>query len=163
MNDVEDLDYPNNFTLPVLSNGTWSATTTGSPNDAEMSVKLVEQNFPTTFSYIGEKDGRNYPVPTQRFTRLLFRMYSDQAGLVMLWWFKNPGDIEPQYLQLPHGGLHTCGGGLANLRANLKSDPATGQPGQRRGIRLDAPREKYGNNVRFDWVRLVPEPLRPYR
>ncbi|HEY0070011.1 MAG TPA: S-layer homology domain-containing protein, partial [Chloroflexia bacterium] len=163
MNDVEDLDYPNNFTLPILSNGIWSATTTGSPTDAEMSVKLVEQNFPTTFSYIGEKDGRNYPVPTQRFTRILFRMYSDQAGLVMLWWFKNPGDSAPcNNFNCHMADFIRAEAGWHIYEADLNSDPANwGNLGSVAGIRLDAPREKYGNNVRFDWVRLVPNTSTP--
>ncbi len=163
MNNIEDLDYPHNFGVPTVGNGIWSSTTTGSAGDPEMSVKLVEQNFATTFSYIGEKDGRNYPVPTQRFTRLLFRMYSDQAGTMMLWWFKNPGDQAP----CNNGNCHlkdfiTVQQGWHIYEANLNAEPQNwANLGTVAGIRMDAPWNKYGNNVKFDWVRMAPDTSTP--
>lgn len=161
MNNPDDLDFPHNFTLPVLSNGIWSATTTGSAGNPEMFVKLVEQKFARTISYIGERDGANYPVATQRFTRLQFRMYSDQAGQTMLWWYKNPGDPAPcANCSLP--SFITVQAGWHMYDVNLNADPARwGNLGSVAGIRLDAPWNKYNNNVKFDWVRLVPDTSTP--
>lgn len=163
MNNIEDLDYPRNFTQPSLGGGIWSATTTGSNTDQEMFVKLVEQNFATTFSYIGERDGRNYPVSTQRFTRIMFRMYTDQAGPITLWWFKSPGDTAPcNNFDCRLKQAIDAQPGWHIYEATLNGDPADwANLGTVAGIRMDAPREKYNNNVKFDWIRLVPDTSTP--
>ncbi|HET6313534.1 MAG TPA: S-layer homology domain-containing protein [Chloroflexia bacterium] len=163
MNNIEDLDYPRNFTQPSLGGGIWSATTTGSNTDQEMFVKLVEQNFATTFSYIGERDGRNYPVSTQRFTRIMFRMYTDQAGPITLWWFKSPGDTAPcNNFDCRLKQAIDAQSGWHIYEATLNGDPADwANLGTVAGIRMDAPREKYNNNVKFDWIRLVPDTSTP--
>lgn len=161
MSNPDDLDFPYNFTAPAISNGIWSATTTGSGSDPQMFVKLVEQNFPGTFSYIGEKDGRNYPVSTQRFTRIMFRMYSDKPGQVMLWWHKNPGDPAP-CSNCNLTDFIAAQAGWHIYEANLNADPSRwANLGTIAGMRLDAPWNQYGNNVRFDWVRLVPNTSSP--
>ncbi|MEA2575694.1 MAG: hypothetical protein QOH93_2992 [Chloroflexia bacterium] len=162
MNNPEDIDYPHNFSAPSVSNGIWSATTTGSPSDSEMSLKLLEQNFATTASYIGEKDGRNYPIPTQRFTRLIFRMYSDVAGRMILWYYKNPGDSAPCNNSNCHSDWISAEAGWHIYETNLNINPANwANLGTVAGIRFDAPNNQFNNNIKFDWVRITPDTSTP--
>jgi hypothetical protein len=153
MNNLEDLDQPYDYTQAQVSNGVWSATTriaTGA------TAFLQYQNYPNGYSYIGEKDGPNYPVDSNRFSRLWLRMNTAQAGQSLLWFFhhldytsagnSNFFQVQPGWhiysIDLRLGG----GGGNGNWI----------QSGPYEGLRLDAPWGANNNLVQYDWIRLTP-------
>lgn len=160
MNNIEDIDMPLRFTAPTVSNGIWSATTTGSAQNAEQEVFFQYQNMQDVYNYVGEKSGANYPIQTGRYTHLRFRMYAQSAGpgaQTMVYWFLHPGDPAPcGDCSLPtfihvEPGWHI-------YDVNLNAEPARwAQKGSVAGLRLDAPWNAFGNNIQFDWARLTPD------
>jgi hypothetical protein len=153
MNNIEDIDFPYNFTLPTVSGGVWNAVAT---SGQASSIWLQYQNFDVTYSYLGEKDGVNYPINTGRFTHLRLRMYAEQGGQTVLWWFRTHAansagnstflQVQPGWhiydLDLPAGGPGSNGNW-------------TGE-GSIAGLRLDAPWFTTNNDIQFDWARLTP-------
>lgn len=169
MNNIEDLDAPFNFTVPTISGGIWSATTTGSPQSPQQSVMLQYQNFAPNdvYNYIGEKSGVNYPIDTTRFTRLRFRMYIEQAPSsgsqpgFMLWWYLRPGDSAP-CSNCNLAAFVPAVAGWHTYDVNLDSDPARwSAKGSVAGLRFDMPMNVFNNNIKFDWIRLTPASSAP--
>ncbi len=160
MNNLEDVDMPLRFTAPTVSDGIWSATTTGSAQNPEMEVFFQYQNMEGVYNYLGEKSGGNYPIQTSRYTHLRFRMYADSAGpnaQTMVWWFLRPGDAAPCSDCNLASFVHVEAGWHI-YDVNLNQDPARwAQKGSVAGLRLDAPWNAYGNNIKFDWARLTPD------
>jgi hypothetical protein len=154
MNSLEDLSMAHDFTQPQVSNGVWSAVTRSSNGG---SVNLQYQNFANSYSYIGEKDGRNYPLDPNRYSRLWIRMNTAQAGNSILWgfpyltyqrsWNSNFFQVQPGWhiysVDLRLGGS----GGTGNW--------TTGGPYE--GLRLDAPWGANNNLVQYDWIRITPD------
>src|SRR5947207_4530528 len=154
MNNLEDLDIPYNYTQAQVSNGVWSATTRSATG---ASIMLQYQNWPNAYSYVGEEDGRNYPVDANRFSRLWVRMNTQQAGQTLLWFFhhldynaagnSNFFQVQPGWhiysIDLRLGG----GGGNGNWT----------QSGPYEGLRFDAPWNTNNNLVQYDWIRLTPD------
>ncbi len=60
MNQLDDLHWPHDFGPAQVGGGIWSATTTSSNGG---SIQLQYQNFDNGYSYMGEKDGRNWLSP----------------------------------------------------------------------------------------------------
>ncbi len=85
MNNVEDIDFPANYTVPQVANGVWSATTTSTSGAYAL---LQYQNFSNSYSYLGEKDGVNYPISTSRFTHLMMRVNVSIAGSGVIDWYR---------------------------------------------------------------------------
>lgn len=164
MNNIEDVNFPHNFTLPSVGNGIWSVTTTGSPQDPEMSMFLQYQNIAGVYNYMGEKTGANYPISTNRFTHLRFRMYAESAGPdahTMVWWFLNGGDPAP-CSNCNLAGFIPIEPGWHIYDVNLNADPARwAGKGSVAGLRLDAPWNAYNNNIKLDWARLTPDTSAP--
>ena len=154
MNNLEDLDIPYNYSQAQVSNGVWSATTRSATGASTM---LQYQSWANAYSYVGEKDGRNYPVDSNRFSRLWVRMNTAQAGQTLLWFFhhldynaagnSNFFQVQPGWhiysIDLRLGG----GGGNGNWTAS----------GPYEGLRLDAPWNTNNNLVQYDWIRLTPD------
>jgi hypothetical protein len=155
MNQLDDLDWHHGFSAPVLSNGIWNATTR--PGEWGASVHLQHQSFDNTYSYVGEQDGVNNPIDSNRFSRLWVRMYAQQPGNSVAWAFRryeyqsaaNSNVIQAQVgwhiysIDLRQGG----GGGSGTWTQN----------GPYGGLRFDPPYAGGNNNVQIDWARLTPD------
>jgi hypothetical protein len=160
MNNLDDLDWPHDFTPAGISNGIWSANTMTTNGGT---VMLQNQSFTNAYSYVGEKNGVNYPIDSNRFNRLWVRMYVAQGGPSAAWFFRryehspagnsNIFDLQPGWhiysMDLRAGG----GGGTGTWTQN----------GPYGGIRFDAPWGANNNPVQFDWVRLTPDNGEPVR
>ncbi len=158
MKNPEDIRWPYGFSVPTIENGVWSAVS--GPNS---SVFFQFQGFPGAFSYIGEKDGRNYPISTTRFTHMRFRMYSERAGVSYAYWFLQPGDTAP--CDNCHPGFFLdvqAGWHIYDYAFNTEPARWSGH-GSVAGLRFDTPINQANNNVKFDWVRLTPDTATPLR
>ena len=154
MNNLDDVNSPHAFTQPHISNGIWSATTTASTGG---SIMLQYQNYANGYSDMTEKDGRNYPVDSSRFSRLWVRMNVTTGGQTLLWYFKHLTyaaagnskffDVTPGWHIYTVDLRQTGGGANGNWAAN----------GPYEGLRLDAPWNANNNNVQIDWARLTPD------
>lgn len=155
MNNAGDLDFPEGYTVPQMSDGTWSATnTTGAPGAAF--ALLQYPGYSIIHNYVGEKSGANYPISTTRYSRVRVRAYADIGGPVVVWWYRLNGGApagNSNIVQFQPGwhiydiDLTAGNGGAAG---NWTSE------GTVAGLRLDAPWNAPNNNVVFDWVRLTP-------
>src|SRR5450759_465400 len=88
MNNIEDVDKPNNVVNYGVNNGVWTgtATTPASSNVFFQYQDIVNpQQTDGSFSYLGEKSGGNYPVDSNRFSRLWVRMNSQMSGQSIMW------------------------------------------------------------------------------
>jgi hypothetical protein len=152
MNNLDDLDFPFHFSsYPNLSGGIWQATTTGSG----ASVQPQYENFNGVYSWLGEKDGVNYPINTQYYTHLRFRLKASQTGAMVMWWF-------PAHQQVPVGNSRFIDVTSTDWQI-YDVDLTAGGPGSSgnwsaqfvAGLRLDMPNSATPNNIQFDWVRLT--------
>ncbi len=161
MNNLNDVDQPYHVTNWGVDNGIWSGTTTGPANTA--SVFFQYQNYTTSYSYLGEDDGVNNPIDSNRYSRLLVRMYSSADDRSVVYFFKH-------YTYTPAGnsniipvsaGWHiysvdlraTGGGGSGTWTGN----------GPYEGFRFDPPSPAAGTQVQLDWARLTPDQGTPVR
>ena len=155
MDTLEDLNWAYGFNAPQISNGIWSASTR--PGTSGASVHLQYQNFDNAYSYIGEQDGRNFPVDSNRFSRLWVRINSQQPGNSILWFFRN-GEFNPA------GNSNwfdvQAGWRIYSLDLRATGGGGTGtwtQNGPYAGLRFDAPYANGNNNIQIDWMRLTPD------
>ncbi len=152
MTSLDDLDFPYNFAAyPDLTGGTWKATTTG----GGASVQLQYSNFDGVYSWLGENDGINHPIPTTYYTHLRVRMRASQTGAMVMWWF-------PAHQQVPVGNSRFIDITSTNWQI-YDVDLTAGGPGANgtwtaqplAGLRLDMPNIATPNNIEIDWVRLT--------
>ena len=155
MNQLEDLDWPFGFSAPIVANGIWNATTR--PGQPGASVHLQHQSYNNTYSYIGEQDGVNYPVDSNRFSRLWVRMYSQQPGNGVLWAFRR---YEYQSAANSNVTQLLPGWHIYSIDLRLGGGGGSGtwtQNGPYAGLRFDPPYGGGNNNVQIDWARLTPD------
>lgn len=152
MSNVEDVDYLDHMTPPTLNNGVWSSTATSSI--AQMFLQY--QGWPDSMDYMAERNGVNYPIESQRFSRLRVRMYSSIPTQVVAWYYRTrnwtPGG-NSNIISLRPGwniydiDLNGVGGGgsgtwFTSNWNGLRFDPVfNGQP---------------NTNIQVDWARLTP-------
>lgn len=152
MNNLDDIDYLYRFGVPNVGNGVWSATTQA--GDAHFMLQY--QGFDIVYNGVGEKSGANYPIDTNRYTRLHVRMYSDrQTGTRVFWFRKNertPAGASDIFTLYPGWNIYSFdltvpyGNETNNWR----------QLGSVAGLRFDAPWGASNSNVQVDWARLTP-------
>lgn len=154
MNTVSDINWPHDLVNISASNGIWHANPTTAQGG---NVSLVYQNFRNSYSYLGEKDGVNFPVDSNRYSRLWLRMYSDVSGQAPIWFFKHytyNSNGNSNFLTV-EPGWHVYS---IDLRATGSGGTGTWtQNGPYEGLRLDMPWFAPGNNIQVDWVRLTPD------
>jgi hypothetical protein len=175
MNNLEDVDFTYKYNARSVSNGVWTANSMGDVNFNNGSFLVMQyQNFRqvnggvthTFYSYLGEKDGVNHPIETNRFTHLRARVYASGAGQrgSVLYFF-------PAYSGTPSGNSNlfqvTPGGWrIVDVDLTLGGQGGTGnwrQVGTVSGLRLDLNPDVANNNVQIDWVRLTPATGEPVR
>lgn len=154
MNSISDLNWPHDLSNISASNGIWRANPTSNQG---ASVHLIYQSFPNAYSYMGEKDGVNYPVDANRYSRLWVRMSSDIENVSLLWFFKHyqyDSSGNSNFLQVKPGWRIYS----VDLRQNNSGGSGTWtQNGPYEGLRFDLPWFGPGNNVQIDWMRLTPD------
>ncbi|MEO5952311.1 MAG: Ser-Thr-rich GPI-anchored membrane family protein, partial [Chloroflexia bacterium] len=154
MNDKGDLNWPYNVQNASASGGVWHGNPMGDQNGV---VYPVYQNFRNSYSYVGEKDGVNYPVDSNRYSRFWVRMSSDASAISPLWFFKH-------FTYTPSGNSNflniEAGWHIYSVDLRLGGSGGTGnwtQNGPYEGLRFDMPWFHPGNNVQIDWMRLTPD------
>ncbi|MEO6458588.1 MAG: S-layer homology domain-containing protein [Chloroflexia bacterium] len=152
MNDLDDLDFPSRYTYLTV-NGIWSATTLS----GGASAWIQHQSYDIVYSYAGERDGVNYPIDTRRFTHLRLRMYASQAGSAVLYWYTAHAPV-----YAPAGNTrfisYQAGWHIYDVDMTAGGPASTGDWTAQNvsGLRLDAPIDIAGNQIKYDWVRLTP-------
>lgn len=154
MNNLDDLDQPYHITNWGMSNGIWSGTTTDAAHTA--SVFPVYKNYDSAYSYLGENDGQNKPIDSQRFNRLLVRMYSPIASFSVAYFWQG------------YNGSPTGGTGIIPTQAgwhiysvDMRQNGSGWTGNSYSQLRFDIPSEGAGNNVQIDWMRLTPDTATP--
>ena len=173
MNNLEDVDFTYKYNARSVQNGIWSATAMGDVNFNEGSFLVLQyQNFRQVisgvphpfYSYLGEKDGVNLPVDTNRFTRLRARINVSGVGQrrSVLYFFG------PAYSEAPTGNSNfldvTPGWHIYDLDLTQGGQGGTGnwrQQGTVAGLRFDLNPDVPNNNVQIDWLRLTPPTGQP--
>ena len=168
MNNLEDIDYTYKYNARSVSNGIWSANSMGDVNFNVGSFMVLQyQNFqqvingvPHRFnSYMGEKDGVNHPVDTNRFTHLRARIYVSGVGQrrTVMYYFG------PPYSTAPTGNSNfldvTPGWHIYELDLRQGGQGGTGNWSQQAtvaGLRFDLNPDVPNNTVHVDWIRLTP-------
>ena len=141
------------LTPPTVSNGIWSSQTI----DPYASIFFLHQSFDVAMSNIGEHNGVNYPIASQRFSHLRFRMYSSVADRMIVYWFParsfTPGG-NSNYIST-QAGWHVYD---IDLNATGASGTGTWFNGNWGGLRFDpfTGLGHTGATVQLDWVRLTP-------
>jgi S-layer homology domain len=161
MNNIEDVDKPNNVVNYGVNNGVWAgtATTPASSNVFFQYQDIVNpQQTDGSFSYLGEKSGGNYPVDSNRFSRLWVRMNSQMSGQSIMWFFRHhdyAGSGNSNFIGVTPGWKIYS----VDLRATDGGGSGTWtQNGPFEGLRFDLPwAGSSGNVVQLDWARLTPD------
>jgi hypothetical protein len=141
------------LTPPTVSNGVWSSQTI----DPYASIFFLHQSFDVAMSNIGEHNGVNYPIASQRFSHLRLRMYSSVADRMIVYWFParsfTPGG-NSNYIST-QAGWHVYD---IDLNATGNSGTGTWFNGNWGGLRFDpfTGLGHTGATVQLDWVRLTP-------
>ncbi len=154
MSTNDQLHYLIHFTPPTVANGIWSATST----QQGASIFLQQQGLDGTYSYLGERDGVNYPIDTHRFTHLRVRMYSSVADRIVVWWF-------PSHAGAPSGNSNffptQAGWHVYDLDLQATGYGSNGHWQDAptvAGIRFDPifSMGHPGANIQIDWARMTP-------
>ncbi len=154
MSTNDQLDYLVHFTPPTVANGIWSATST----QQGASIFLQHQGLPGTYTYLGERDGVNYPIDTRRFTHLRVRMYSSVADRIVVWWFAVGGlaPVGNSNFFATQAGWHVYDLDLQatgyGSNGHWQDQPTVA------GMRFDPifSMGHPGANIQIDWARLTP-------
>ncbi|MEO8285880.1 MAG: S-layer homology domain-containing protein [Chloroflexota bacterium] len=151
---LNDISQPYGFTTPDVSGGIWSAVTA---INGGSSVSLQYQSFPTAYSSLGEKNGQNYPVDSNRFNRLLVRMNAGSAFPATFYFYSN-------YNTAPTGNsnIFTVNPGWNIYSVDLRQGSGGGsgnwtQAGPYQGLMLQNINGGAGNPIQIDWARLTPD------
>jgi hypothetical protein len=161
MNNIEDVDKPNNVVNYGVNGGVWTGTTT-TPASSNVYFQYQDivnaQHTDGSFSYLGEKSGANYPVDSNRFSRLWVRMNSQMSGTSIMWFFRRfdyTGSGNSNFIDVTPGWKIYS----VDLRATNAGGSGTWtQNGPFEGLRFDLPwAGSSGNVVQLDWARLTPD------
>jgi len=154
MSTPDQFGYLEALTPPTVGNGVWSSTTT-LPRAGN--IHLLDQGYDTVNSYIGQRVGPNYPIDTQRFSHLRFRMYTSTADQGVIWWYNQANGVQGNsVIFTTFAGWH-----IYDVDLTQTGGAAGGRPWAAEnwtGLRLDPQMtvNASGVNFQFDWVRLTP-------